>query len=118
MSFWRPVGRCIGENGAGRFDSRAAAEWRPTRQHLVEDHSQREDVRSGIDFVASDLLGRHIADRPQHDARFRLLPRSSSPMAYRACAIVAIPKSRILTRPSRVMNRFSGLMSRWTIARS
>ena len=29
--------------------------------------------------------------------------------------ILASPKSRILTRPSRVRNRFSGLRSRWTI---
>ena len=34
------------------------------RQHFVGDHRERPDVPRRIDFVAGDLLGRHVVERP------------------------------------------------------
>ena len=37
----------------------------PASQHLVEDDPKGPDVGLGADFLPANLLGAHIADRPQ-----------------------------------------------------
>ena len=41
------------------------------RQHLVEDRAKREQIRAVIDRQSAHLLGRHVADGAEHDARLR-----------------------------------------------
>jgi hypothetical protein len=86
--------------------------------HLVEHRAEAEDVGPMIDRLRAHLLRRHVAGRAQHDADARLeVPRRAivAPAATGSGSrSLARPKSRILMRPSRVMNRFSGLRSRWT----
>ena len=40
-----------------------------SREHLVEDYAEREDVRPRIKGLSPDLLGRHVGGRPDDDAR-------------------------------------------------
>ena len=78
---------------------------------------KREDVGAVVGGLAANLFRRHVADRAHDGARarsrrrrwaigFRRRPRPSAR---------ARPKSRILTWPSVVTNRFSGFRSRWTM---
>ena len=99
---------------AGRSLERA-----PARRHLVEDRAERELVRSEVHRLAARLLGRHVADGAQDRSSFGapshrqlLVPRE--PSKARGTSL-ARPKSRILTNPSRVTIRFSGLRSRCTM---
>ena len=41
-----------------------------SREHLVEDAAEREDVGAMIAALPANLFGRHVADRAEHDARF------------------------------------------------
>ena len=62
------------------------------------------------DRVPSHLLGRHVADRAQGGwltVALRAFGPTSSNFGGR-CVSLARPKSRILTWPSLVTNRFSG----------
>ena len=47
---------------------RVARERAPARQALVEDAAEREDVAARVDGLAAGLLGRQVAERPEHDA--------------------------------------------------
>ena len=51
---------------------RVASEGPLPREHLVQDHSQREDVGPPVDIMATHLLGRHVRYRPENEARRRL----------------------------------------------
>jgi hypothetical protein len=54
----------ISKNAGDRGDTGIALEWAPACRHLVQHHSQREDVRSGIGMFPFRLLRRHIRDSP------------------------------------------------------
>ena len=49
-----------------RLDRRRARECPPAGQHLKEDGAERKDVAARVHRLAPDLLGRHIAHRPEH----------------------------------------------------
>src|SRR5580704_19344265 len=46
-----------------------SAERQRTGGHLVEHHSERKKIGAGIEFLAANLLGRHISDRSKGGAR-------------------------------------------------
>ncbi len=49
------------EDHAGRF----AAERERSGSHFVEDRAEGEEVSAGVEFLAANLLGRHISDRAE-----------------------------------------------------
>ena len=116
----RELLRLLLQDRVQRLDRRVPVERPAARQHLVEHRPEREDVGAVVRGLAPRLLRRHVADRPQHHARPRV-PRQggrSRVLALATTACSARPKSRILTTPSFVTNRFSGFRSRWTTALS
>jgi hypothetical protein len=58
--------RLVAQNGRHRVELRLADEGQLRGEHLVEQNTEREDVRARVDRSALDLLGRHIDERP-HD---------------------------------------------------
>ena len=54
-----------------RVGGRVAVERAPAREHLVEDRAEGEDVAARVGGLAADLLGRHVAERAEHDAGLR-----------------------------------------------
>ena len=72
-----------------------------------------------VDVLGADLLRRHVCGRADDDTGRRIARGVTADVPTSAGAAgFAIPKSRIFTRPSRVMKMFSGFRSRWTIPRS
>ena len=65
------VRRLFPEDRRHRLRGRVAVECSLAREHLVENRAEREDVASGVGRLAFDLLRRHVAERPEHDARLR-----------------------------------------------
>ena len=63
------VRRVFPQDRVHRLGGRVAAERALARQHLVEDRAEREDVGARVGGLAAHLLGRHVAERAQHDAR-------------------------------------------------
>ena len=59
------------------LDGVRAAEGGPSGQHLEEDRARREEIRARVERLAGDLLGRHVARRPEHDAGAGQLPRGA-----------------------------------------
>src|SRR5437660_2373185 len=53
---------------AERLDCRLAMKRPLPAEHLVKDHSEREDVGAMVDTLAAHLFGRHVANRPHNDA--------------------------------------------------
>ena len=66
----RDVGRILLEDGRHRFGCGVAMERAASREHLVEDAAEREDVGAMIAALPANLFGRHVADRAEHDAWF------------------------------------------------
>src|SRR5262249_57286627 len=50
-------------------DDGAGPEGALSREQLVEDDSEREDVASGVQRLSAHLLWRHVSGRAQHRAR-------------------------------------------------
>ncbi len=100
--------------GRGRTGERALS-----REHLVENGPEGEDVAARVGRAAPCLLRRHVRDRAQqHAGGCRLLrdsPESRPRGRELGRSIRARPKSRTLARPSRVRKTLSGLRSRWTM---
>ena len=65
----RELGRIVFEDSGQRLRTRLTLKCPPARQHLVDDHTQREDVRAMVDRLPTHLLGRHIAHGAHHNAK-------------------------------------------------
>src|SRR5215472_4748527 len=67
------------QNGIIDFSRRIAAERKLSRRHLIQHYAEREEICSGIQLLASRLLGRHVRDGSQSYARASqlLIQRSS-----------------------------------------
>ena len=116
----RPVRLALEHGGDGVRDRRAR-ERLASRQHLVEDAAEGPDVGALVDRRAPRLFGAHECGRAEHDAVDSSRACASSPEALASPAserTLAIPKSRTLTSPSRVILMFAGFRSRWTMPRS
>ena len=74
-------------------------------QHLVHDHAEAIDVGTLVDFLAEDLLGRHVLRRANHVTGLRQL-------RVAAFAAAATPKSTIFSSPESLMRIFAGFRSR------
>ncbi len=66
----RQVRRLLRQDRRDRVGSGVAQEGPLAGQHLVENRSEGEEVRGLLRGPAPQLLGRHVAHRPHHDARF------------------------------------------------
>ena len=56
-------GRLVLQNGGRDVEDGRAAERPASGHHLVEHDAEREQIAADVDFVAFDLLGRHVARR-------------------------------------------------------
>src|SRR5262249_29215093 len=110
--------RLITQNGAHHFSDRFTLKCAPPAQHLVENQPEGKDVCALVSLLPAHLFGRHIAYSAHHHTRigqWLSVGASESMLWLSFCGFnFANPKSRILTRPSLVTNRFSGFRSRWT----
>ena len=84
------------------------------------DDPEREEIGAHGRGLAENLLGRDVARSAQEDARLghEAVSCATVPSVGRRRLLLARPKSRIFTRPSRVMKMFSGFRSRCTMPRS
>jgi hypothetical protein len=60
--------RLLVENCRHRLRGRFPAKRADARQQLVEDDAEGKEICPMVDRQATDLLGRHVADRAEHDA--------------------------------------------------
>jgi hypothetical protein len=63
--------RLLLEYGVHDLDGAVAAEGPPSAEHLVQDGADGEEIRALIERLTPHLLGRHVADGPDDDARRR-----------------------------------------------
>ena len=63
-----PRSRLLVENCRHRLRGRFPAKRADARQQLVKDDAERKEICAMVDRQATDLLGRHVADRAEHDA--------------------------------------------------
>src|SRR5262249_22506562 len=70
--------RSLLSNGRGRrvymlrhYEIHAAAKERLTRQHLISDHSETVDIRTGVESRSEALFRRHIKGRAENCADLR-----------------------------------------------
>ena len=73
---WNRSRRFVGDGRRRVFQDRAdgvgrrgSGERTAAGEHLEDDAAQREDVDAVIDGLAARLLGRHVAERSEHDVR-------------------------------------------------
>ena len=106
--------RLIVQNGGQRLRRRGPMECPCAGQHFIEDGSEGEDVGAMIDGLATHLLGGHVTGIPitSPGSVLRVSVDALLSGSGWVCINFASPKSRILTRPSLVTKRFSGLRSR------
>ena len=99
------------------YYDRVPAEGPPSRRHFVEHEAEREQVGPAVERFARGLFGRHVEGGPDGDTGRRDRPGLGRRVCLRfeQLSILARPKSSTFARPSRVMNMFAGLMSRWTM---
>jgi hypothetical protein len=93
-----------------------------TSQSLVENETQREEIGAVIERAALRLLGRHVGDRSENDARAGAGGRARGVSDGRDAALkerrrlalddLGQPEVQIFSWPFRLIIRFSGLMSR------
>ena len=57
------------ENGIEHQRRAVSAKWPGARPHLIEDHTEGEQVRAGVQRCRADLLWRHVRDGPYRAAR-------------------------------------------------
>ena len=107
--------RLFVDRGVDHVGDRPAVERRPAGEHLEQDRAGGEEIAAGIDGLALDGLGRHVARRAHDHAGPRdvgVRARSRRPSSGRAR-----PKSSSFT-PCGVTNTFDGLRSRWMMPRA
>jgi hypothetical protein len=63
--------RLVVEDGVTALDHCCARKGALPGQHLVDHRAQTEDVGPRVQRLPADLLGRHVAHRPQHRASLR-----------------------------------------------
>ena len=68
----RQLRRILLQDRRDRVARRVPLERPLAREHLVQDRSEREDVRAVIHGQAAHLLGRHVAHRAHHRPRLRV----------------------------------------------
>ena len=72
--------RVFVENRSHRLRRCRPMEGPLTRQHLVENHAEREDVCTMIDMLSAHLLRRHVPRRSHHYAGLRGRQAGSLPI--------------------------------------
>ena len=106
---WR---RILAQDGCMGFDDGGPLERVRGRQHFVQHDAEGEDIRARRRRLSQKLFWRHVADRAEDDAAARGRARHVIRCSTCDTSWPERPKSRILTRPSRVTKTFSGLRSR------
>ena len=76
--------RLLMENRGGG-DRSASGKRRTAGRHFVQDQSEREEVRSRVHLFAAQLLGRHVGQRADRDAR---VGQEGSGLGSRRCRVV------------------------------
>ena len=79
----REIRRLLRQDRRDRVRRRLAAERALARQHLVEDRAEGEEVAAAVRRLPPHLLRRHVAHRPEDDARAPCPRSSSGPSAAR-----------------------------------
>jgi hypothetical protein len=51
---------CFGSVRGKQLPGAAAVKWRPSREHLVNDNTERVDIGAMIEQIANGLLRRHV----------------------------------------------------------
>jgi len=64
------LSRLLVKNRPADRRTRGARERRMSGRHLVEHHTQREQIGSGVGSFAAQLFRRHVRDRADRPARF------------------------------------------------
>ena len=59
------------ENAVKGLDCRGLVKCAPARQHLKQHGAEGEDIGPSVDGFATNLLRRHVANGPEHHARYR-----------------------------------------------
>ena len=113
-----PRRRLVLEDGGEHVAATRRGERAAPRDHLVEHHAERPDVRPRVHLLATRLLGRHVRGSAHHRPGVGLHASMLRGVAHPSGATgasLAKPKSSTFTTPSGRSMTFSGLMSRWTI---